>query len=394
MPEGAQKPLDAQKETNIQREIARPPHGGDVYGDNIYGGSFNGVSVCGGNTSGCRIRGGGIRYDFSANIGPLGMPEGVKEALRRDIDCWDVYPDPYCRALTAELSAHTGIDGGRIVCGNGAADLIWRIMLALRPRKAVICAPTFSEYAKALAAVGSGIVEYRLAEENDFVLDEEILAYLDGTVQMLILCSPNNPTGSVIDPALLEKICEVCREKGILLLCDECFLDFVRDSRDRSAVWFIKCAGRRSVIVLKAFTKIYAMAGMRLGYALFGSRQLAETVRNTGQFWSVSSPAQAAGIAALAERDYVRRTVEIVETEREYLRRELTRLGLRVYPSEANFLLFRCGLPLDERLLKERILIRSCENYSGLDASYFRIAVRMHEENAALVEAIGCCLGI
>ena len=121
MSEGAQKSSNAQKEANIQRETARPPHGGDVYGENIYGGSFNDVSVYGGNTSARRIHGGGIRYDFTANTGPLGMPEGVKEALRRDIDRWDIYPDPYCRALTAELSAHTRSGGSDLADHAGAA---------------------------------------------------------------------------------------------------------------------------------------------------------------------------------------------------------------------------------------------------------------------------------
>ncbi len=350
----------------------RAPHGGDVYGRDIL-------------------------YDFSTSLNPLGMPKSVKEALAHDIESWSRYPDPYCRILTEKLSAYTGIEAGRIVCGNGAADLIWRITAAFKLRRAVICAPTFSEYAKALAAAGSEIIEYRLTEENGFSLDAGILELLDETVQMLVLCSPNNPTGRVLDAELLERICGTCRERKIIFLCDESFLDFVRDGEKRSALRFIKsganeeaaeCFPNDTLIVLKAFTKIYAMAGLRLGYALFGSRRYAERVRDTGQFWSVSSPAQTAGIAALSEKEYLFKTADVVEAERKYLCGELKRLGIQTYPSDANFILLRSARPLDRLLLREKILIRCCENYSGLDGSYFRIAVRTHEENTALIDAV------
>lgn len=141
-------------------------------------------------------------------------------------------------------------------------------------------------------------------------------------------------------------------------------------------------------MILKAFTKLYAMPGLRLGYVLCGDEALAGCIRSCGQCWAVSVPAQVAGIAALKETEYVKETLKIISKEREYLFKALSVLGMKVYPSEANFLLFRCDKPLDRLLLKEGIAIRSCENYEGLEYGFFRIAVRSHNENEILIRAI------
>lgn len=327
-----------------------------------------------------------IVYDFSANLNPLGMPESVKNALQKSISEWEKYPDPFCRSLVKKLSERENFAPENIVCGNGAADLIFRIVQTVKPKKSVVCAPSFSEYSKALTQNGSEISAYFLSEKSGFALDEKILEMLDESVQMLILSTPNNPTGRTIDGELLRRICEKCEANDIVFLCDECFIDFTENAAH--AEQFIN----PNVVVLKAFTKIYAMAGLRLGYALFGDEKLAESVRKSGQFWSVSAPAQTAGTAALDEKFYLKKTLELVKKEREFLTENLRNFGFKVYPSEANFILFYTELPLDEMLLKEKILIRNCANFDGLEQGYFRTAVRSHEENSALVGAIERCL--
>lgn len=334
-------------------------HGGDIYNNDIL-------------------------YDFSANLNPLGMPKSVTNVLKNSIDKWDKYPDPYCRKLTEKIGLHENFSAENIVCGNGAADLIYRIIQAFKPPKSVICAPSFSEYEKALNEFGSKITVYRLLEKNNFILDSGIIELLTENIDMLILCSPNNPTGKTIDTEILKNICEKCLEKNIIFLCDECFMSFVKDGKNKSVRNFIN----KNIIILKAFTKVYAMAGLRLGYALFGNTEYAEKVRKTGQFWSVSTPAQIAGIAALDEKNYIQKTIEFIENERDFLLNELSKLNFKLYNAEANFILFKSNLPLDELLLKHKILIRSCANFDGLGESFFRIAVRSHEENIALIEAL------
>lgn len=327
-----------------------------------------------------------IVYDFSANLNPLGMPESVKNALQKSISEWEKYPDPFCRSLVKKLSERENFPPENIVCGNGAADLIFRIVQTVKPKKAVVCAPSFSEYSKALIQNECEILHYLLSEKSGFALDEKILEMLDESVQMLILCTPNNPTGRTVDSELLRRICEKCEANDIVFLCDECFIDFTENAAH--AEQFMN----PNVVVLKAFTKIYAMAGLRLGYALFGDAEIAEKVRRNGQFWSVSAPAQTAGEAALDEKLYLKKTLELAKKEREFLTENLRNFGFKVYPSEANFILFYTKLALDEMLLSERILIRNCANFDGLEQGYFRIAVRPHEENSALVSAIERCL--
>ena len=334
-------------------------HGGDVYSNEIL-------------------------YDFSANLNPLGMPESVANALKSSVDEWGKYPDHYCRKMTEKIAEHENFSAEKIVCGNGAADLIYRIIQTFKPQKSVICAPSFSEYKKALTEFGSKINIYYLSENSDFILDGKILEMLTESVDMLILCSPNNPTGITIDGKILEMICKKCLEKNIIFLCDECFMDFVKNGEDLSVKNFMN----KNIIILKAFTKIYAMAGLRLGYALFGSSENAEKVCKAGQFWSVSTPAQIAGIVALGEKNYIQKTIEIIEKERDFLCNELSKLNFKVYRPEANFILFKCNLPLDEFLLKHKILIRNCANFDGLGENFFRIAVRSHDENIALIEAL------
>ena len=322
-----------------------------------------------------------IRYDFSANINPLGMPCSVKEVLVRHIDDYAHYPDVNCTALKAAIAKHENVKAEQIVCGNGAADLIYRIVWTLKPQNALLPAPTFSEYEKALKSVPCKVHYYMLSEEFGFALQEEFLDKIRGN-DMLFLCNPNNPTGQIVQKEQIKRILTVCKESGCILVLDECFMDFV--GNNRYGAWHLD----ENVIVLKAFTKIYAMAGLRLGYCMCKDEKMAEAICSCGQCWSVSVPAQLAGMAALSEEEYVEQTVSLIARERKYLMDSLRKLGLRVYASEANFLLFFSNAPLDVLLLKEGIAIRSCENYRGLRYGFFRIAVRSHEENKALIHAI------
>lgn len=326
--------------------------------------------------------------DFSANLSPLGTPESVKRAVMESAEFCGAYPDPMCRRLRERLSEYEGIPPENIVCGNGADDLIYRAVHVFRPARAVIAVPCFGEYEKALAEVNCRAVRHYLRAEDDFLLGGDIMEKLTSDTDMLILCTPNNPTGQLIPAELMRELSEVCLKKQIIFICDECFLGFAEKGEDYS----LKRHMSGYTVVLRAFTKLYAMAGLRLGYALCGSPELADRLSRSGQYWSVSTPAQAAGIAALSEEEYVRETVRTVSAEREYLSGELKKMGLRVYPSASDYLLFRAGAGLAERLLEEGILIRDCGNYAGLDDSYYRIAVWLHEENVRLTEALRRCI--
>ncbi len=326
-----------------------------------------------------------IELDFSANLNPLGMPDSVRAAAA-SAD-FSRYPDPRCGALVRAVSRYEGVPEENIVCGNGAADIIYRVVSALRPRRALLCSPTFSEYENALAERDCAVTYHPLSEENGFALGADFLPKITPDTDMLFLCDPNNPVGNTIEPPLLERVLARCGETGTTAVIDECFLDFSENGERLSAKNFLGA----NVIVIKAFTKICAMAGLRLGYALFGGGDRASAVRDCGQPWSVSSPAQAAGAAAaavLAETDYLARTRELVARERGFLTEQLSASGIRVYPSQANFLLLRSPVNLADILIKHKTAIRSCADYRGLGEDFFRIAVRTREENERFVSVL------
>ena len=322
-----------------------------------------------------------ILYDFSANINPLGLPENVKKNLADNINNFSQYPDPDCTNLIKKISECENIPREKIVCGNGAADLIYRLIYAVMPNRALLLAPTFSEYEKALAEVGCEIKYHYLRENENFQLTKRLLEDLQN-VDMFFLCNPNNPTGKIAGPEMLNEIFRRCDQENILLIADECFMDFVAD-KEKYTLQI-----RRGTVVIKAFTKIYSMAGLRLGYAIFGDESLANKVRHTGQCWNVSMPAQLAGTAALDEKEYIKRTIDLIKQERDYLYNSLYNMKIKVYTSDTNFLLFFSKLPLGKLLKNERIAIRSCDNFIGLNENYFRIAVKNHSENVILINAL------
>ncbi|NCB91054.1 MAG: threonine-phosphate decarboxylase [Clostridia bacterium] len=324
--------------------------------------------------------------DFSANINPLGTPLSVVEAAQKSMFDISHYPDAYQEKLKTALAQYEDVPEEWLICGNGAAELIFTLVQAIRPQKAFILAPTFAEYEQALRGVDCEIYYETLKKENNFQLEENFVEKLNPEIDILFLCNPNNPTGLLIDHDLLERIVRRCQQERIWLVVDECFIDFVSEPEKETLKNMISTCD--NLFILKAFTKRYAMAGLRLGYGITAQRSLMNAMEQRMQPWNVSIPAQEAGTAALKESAYVDRARKIVDEEKKYLKQELTTLGYTVYDSRANYIFFFGKASLRDDLLKENILIRDCSNYPGLSEGYFRIAVRTHEENEKLVAAM------
>lgn len=343
--------------------------------------------IHGGDTEGFFLEFGSEPLDFSANCNPLGIPKSVPPAIFEAAEKADRYPDPLCRRLRAAISEKIGVPAGQILCGNGAADLIFRLALAVKPKKTVVTAPTFAEYALALGTAGCAVTHYPLLPADRFTLTDSILSWITPELDMLFICNPNNPTGRTTEPSLMRRILDACEKSGTLLIVDECFNGFLDDPAAHS----LKDALRthKNLLILDAFTKLYGMAGVRLGYCMSGNAELLEALQNAGQPWAVSTLAQAAGLAALKEDWYVADARTLIKNERAYLFSELRQLGIDPLGGEANYIFFYAGIPdIVGRLRARGILIRSCSNYEGLSDGYFRIAVRTHDENARLIAAL------
>ena len=347
------------------------PHGGDIYSNRV-------------------------QYDFSVNVSPLGTPPEILSAIGRAAVHVAEYPDAHCERLLNCLADYEQISKEWMICGNGASDLIYTYAGVAGGEKALIVAPTFCEYANGLAAAGVETEYFQLSESNGFVLDKALLEVLTARLEekpaiaSVWICNPNNPTGKVYSYEVMSMLAEACRRLQIRLFVDECFMDFTEIPERNSLKSVI--ASNPYVFLLKAFTKNYGMAGVRLGYGISSDEELLERMCASTPAWNVSGLAQAAGIAACACSEFLQQTQATIRTERSYLLKEFKCLGLQVVETDANFILFQADSSVYAKLLEQGILIRDCSNFKGLEQSatgcYYRCAVRTHEENVRLIAAL------
>ncbi|MCI5493622.1 MAG: threonine-phosphate decarboxylase CobD [Lachnospiraceae bacterium] len=324
--------------------------------------------------------------DFSANINPIEMPEAVMQAIRESLTGLMHYPDCECRALRTKLAEREHCPADAVICGNGAAELLYTLALALRPKHALLLSPCFAEYEDSLRVCDSELHFYELKKENRFRLQEDYLELLTEEIDVAYLCSPNNPTGQTIDRKLLAQIIRVCGQKHIFLVLDACFMEFLDPKEQPDLIQEI--FQKKHIFILRSFTKMFGLAGIRLGYGICTDTDLLARMQYSRQPWPVSTPAQAAGIAACREEEFVIRSREYLKKERLYLEAELRPLVKTLYPSKANYLLFEAEEDLQEKLLSHGILIRDCSNYRGLGKGFFRVAVKSHADNERLIRAM------
>ena len=352
-------------------------HGGDIYGNK------------------------NIELDFSVNLSPIGPPREVNGAIL-DSELQGLltsYPDPMYRDLRRALARNLELPEEWILCGNGASELLMAVVHAVRPVRAMIPVPSYQGYERALEAVGAGILFYELKREQGFALTEDFLKSADGikrlagTETMLFLCNPNNPVGKCTEPELLNKIAEYCRENHIFLVVDECYLDLVPDARHKTMRRALK--ENPYLIIVDAFTKTYAMPGIRLGYMMLSSADLRRAVQMQQPEWSLSMFAQRAGLASLGSEGYLHEARQAVRAEREYVCERLREMGMEVFDGEAPFVMFFSRKELYEPLKEKGILIRRCDGIRGVRGSseegghYYRIGLRSREENIRLMRTIG-----
>lgn len=318
-----------------------------------------------------------IEYDFSINVNPLGMPLASIQAAHEGVVLTGRYPDYKAEQLCHAISKAKQIPADRIIPGNGAAELLYALGQTI-PGKALTIAPTFTGYAEA-AAAGGGELTYASDEQ-------ELLAKMDDSIRLVFLCNPNNPTGTLFTREQILRVLAKAEAMQAYVCVDECFLPFLEEEASYSMLPYL--AKHPRLLVLRAFTKIYCMAGLRLGYLACGDTELQSRIRAKLQPWNTSIPAQLAGIAALSDTEYLAKTRENLQAERAYLVPRLRELVAEVYDGYGNFLLFRDEPDLKERMLEVGVLIRACGDFEGLDDTYFRIGIRSHSENQEFIRRL------
>ena len=331
--------------------------------------------------------------DFSASINPLGPPPGLAQIISGCFHRLANYPDIHNKLLIDAISKFHAIDPEYIAVGNGSTELIYWLPRALGVSKALVVLPTFGEYAKAFELQGTRLQKMFSTPEDRFQPTVEQLetALQKDAFEAVLITHPASPSGSLLDSGTINWIAENSSKSGRpFFLIDEVFIDFCEQASlkrflDRS----------QDLAIIRSFTKFYGVPGLRIGY-LLAPPQVAAQVRSHLPPWSVNTPAQAAVAYCLAQDEYRRKTLDLIAKQRQRLAGEFSAIpGLKVFPSQANYLLVRMdrSLPPASRLKwdifqRDRILIRDCGSFEGLDDWYFRVAVRLEDQNDRLIAAV------
>ena len=347
--------------------------------------------------------------DLSANVNPYGPPYGVWQAIRHNLSDITQYPDPESLLFREALSRHTGLPVETIMAGNGAGGLLFTIVQALKPKKVAIPLPAFSEYERACRSVGAEISYILLGAEgwtnletlmraDSFSGEQAVEQFWRASLQgcsLLFLCSPHNPTGSLLSTYMLKQILRITKELNCRVLCDESFLDFLPDILRKSAREFL--ADNAHLMILHSLTKFYTLPGLRLGAVFAQPSLLAEFERNRDP-WSVNVLAQHAGIAALADEEFSADARKKLQESKDLFYQAFARCGwqnLRLWPTTVNYALIQVfdtnAAVLTDALGQRGILVRDCTDFAGLPGNFIRVAIKETEVMEEFLEGLKNC---
>ncbi len=335
----------------------------------------------GGNIFGYYEKYGRYPVDFSSSLNPLYNRLNLEEEYSACFNKCFIYPPYNYKLLREKIGEKEKVLKENICVSNGAGELIRFIPYIFNITKPMLVCPAFSEYEKSLKH--ADIKRYILKAENNFMIQEDFFSEIKGC-QAVFITNPDNPVGNLIDYNFIEKTAEICMNNNALLVIDECFLDL--SDTNCSAVPLIE--KYKNIIIIKAFTKNYALAGLRLGYCISSEENIFK-IDNMLPEWRVSYPAYLCGIKVLSRTDFLEQSRQYIKSEKEYLINNFIDFGFKIYGSKANYIFFYTEIyNLKEKLEEYGILIRDCENYYSLKKGYYRTAVKTHNENKLLIDSI------
>ncbi|NLK73860.1 MAG: aminotransferase class I/II-fold pyridoxal phosphate-dependent enzyme [Clostridiales bacterium] len=331
---------------------------------------------------------------FSANVNPLGISPKLKSTLAKQIDIIMSYPDREYSSLRKCIAAYTNTDMDNIIVGNGSTELISILIQIRRPKKALLIAPTYSEYEREVALGGGDTIYHPLDEAKDFTLDLPALEKdLKSDVDLLIICNPNNPTSTSISQKDMTAILDICKEKDIFVMVDETYVEFAPDVENITAIPLANLYD--NIIILRGISKFFAAPGLRLGYAICGNKDLLKEINQRKNPWTINSLAAIAGEIMFTDKKYIEDTRAMINSERDRICRILdTCKNLKYYKPAANFVLVKIlkedisSSDLFEAALKKGLMIRNCSSFPFLNNKFFRFCFMTSEQNDALLNII------
>ena len=333
-------------------------------------------------------------FEFSGPINFLGPSPKAVEAVKQNAKLIRFYPDPNPVEFKSEIAKYVGhgVEEENIILGNGSIELIYTITEILpRGFKSLIPIPSFSEYEKAALRVGGEAVFVQLPE--NFALEtEKIKRAVTGDTKIMCICNPHSPSGTLYSKETVLDLVDFCHKKDVIFSVDENYIEFAEKGQETTLAGMVK--EYENLFVIRSVTKFYGMPGIRLGYGI-AAPDLINKLENVRLPWSINGLAGVATLAAFKDTEFIENTKRTIAKERAQFAKNLSEIeGLHVYPSVTNFLLVKIlnrkitSTKLKELLAKERILIRDCCTFVGLDDSYFRVTVRSAKDNQKLTETI------
>ncbi|MBR1622858.1 MAG: aminotransferase class I/II-fold pyridoxal phosphate-dependent enzyme [Pseudobutyrivibrio sp.] len=340
----------------------------------------------------------GIKKDeiisFSANVNPLGISPKLRDGIKEHIDCITTYPDRDYVELRECIAAYCSTETENIIVGNGSTELISLFVQIRGPKKAMILGPTYSEYEREIALVGGKTIYYPLREENDFVLNpEHFISKLTEDIDMLIICNPNNPTGTAINVHDMRRILDACMECNIFVMVDETYVEFAENINEISSVSLIRTYD--NIAILRGTSKFFAAPGLRLGYAICSNSDLIQAINRRKDPWTINSIAVIAGTLMFKDEEYINQTRALIKAERERLYKLFEESHrFKPYKPQGNFMLLKIteeGLTsgeLFDKCIRQGLMIRDCSTFPYLGDNFIRFCFMNPEDNNKLASLL------
>lgn len=331
---------------------------------------------------------------FSANVNPLGVSPLLRSTLASHIDAITSYPDREYTSLRECIAAYTGTDANQVIVGNGSTELISLFIQIEHPKKAMILGPTYSEYEREISLGGGTTLYYPLREKDDFVLDvDDFTAHLNESIDLLVLCNPNNPTSSCINRMDMRRILDICKQYDIFVMVDETYVEFADNMDEITAVPLTHYYN--NIIILRGTSKFFAAPGLRLGYAISGNQDLIKSINTRKNPWTINSLAVIAGELMFTDEEYIQQTKSLISSERARIYEIFkNHPDFKPYKPSGNFMLLKIlreditSADLFDKAIRKNMMIRDCSTFPFLDNKYIRFCFMMPEMNDKLIDCL------
>lgn len=331
---------------------------------------------------------------FSANVNPLGVSPLLRTALSEQIDVITTYPDREYTSLRKCIAEYCGTEYENVIVGNGSTELISLFIQIEHPKKAMVIGPTYSEYEREISLGGGTTLYYPLREKDNFRLDvDDFISHLNESIDLIVICNPNNPTSSCITRTEMRHILNACKEHDIYVMVDETYVEFADNMAEISAVPLTNYYN--NIVILRGTSKFFAAPGLRLGYAITGNRDLIKSINTRKNPWTINSLAVVAGETMFRDTAYIKATRDLISSERARIYRTFQKSpDFKVYEPSGNFMLVRIlkddltSQDLFDRAIREKMMIRDCSTFPFLDNKYIRLCIMNPEDNDRLLACL------